>query len=82
MKEFREVATVTQVVWDLFEDILHSYTRFDAGILAGTYKIPIVIPFDESLIPSEAQLKELSAIEDIVMVGYPDGIWDSFNNLS
>lgn len=82
MKEFREVVTVKQVVWDLFEGILHPYTRFNAGILAGTYKTPIVIPFDESLIPSEAQLKELSAIEDIVMVGYPDGIWDSFNNLS
>lgn len=49
--------------------------------LASQGKTPIVIPFDESLIPSEAQLKELSAIEDIVMVGYPDGIWDSFNNL-
>lgn len=34
----REVATVTQVVWDLFEDILHPYTRFNAGILAGTYQ--------------------------------------------
>lgn len=38
------------------------------------------IPLDNSLIPSEAQLKELSALEDIVMVGYPNGIWDSINN--
>lgn len=26
------------------------------------------------------QLGELSAIEDIIMIGYPDGIWDSINN--
>lgn len=37
-KEFLEVATVTQVVWDLFEDILHPRTRFNAGILAGSYQ--------------------------------------------
>lgn len=37
-KEFQEVATVTQVVWDLFEDILHPHTRFYASILAGTYQ--------------------------------------------
>jgi len=38
------------------------------------------IPLDKSLIPSDAQLEELSALEDIVMVGYPNGIWDSTNN--
>ena len=37
-KEFREVATVTLVVWNLFEDILHPQTLFNAGILAGTYQ--------------------------------------------
>lgn len=38
------------------------------------------LSLDISLIPSDIQLKELSAIEDIVMVGYPNGIWDSTNN--
>ncbi|WP_430787183.1 S1 family peptidase [Virgibacillus flavescens] len=38
------------------------------------------IPLDKSLIPSDSQLEELSALEDIVMVGYPNGIWDSTNN--
>ena len=41
---------------------------------------PLVIPFDERLIPTQSQLQELSAIEEIIMVGYPDGIWDSYNN--
>lgn len=38
------------------------------------------ISLDKSLIPSGTQLEELSALEDIVMVGYPNGIWDSTNN--
>ena len=41
---------------------------------------PFFIPLDGNLIPSQAQLNELSALEDIVMIGYPDGIWDSVNN--
>ena len=38
------------------------------------------MPLDESLIPTEADNQEFTAIEDIVMVGYPDGIWDDRNN--
>lgn len=38
------------------------------------------IALDDSLIPTNEQLEELSALEDIVMVGYPNGIWDSINN--
>lgn len=39
------------------------------------------ITLDKSLIPSNAELADLSAIEDIIMIGYPNGIWDSVNNL-
>lgn len=38
------------------------------------------IPLELSLIPSEEQLKTLSALEEIVMIGYPNGIWDAINN--
>lgn len=38
------------------------------------------IPLELSLIPTEAILATLSGIEEIVMVGYPNGIWDSVNN--
>lgn len=31
-------------------------------------------------LPTEDTLSGLSAIEDIIMVGYPDGLWDSLNN--
>ncbi len=35
---------------------------------------------DESLIPTQSQLEDLRAMEDIVMVGYPVGLWDEVNN--
>lgn len=38
------------------------------------------IPLDNSLIPTKEQLEDFSAIEEIVMVGYPNGIWDIVNN--
>lgn len=49
-------------------------------MLTSQDKTPFYIPLDEGLIPSQEQLNSLSAIEDIIMVGYPDGIWDQFNN--
>jgi hypothetical protein len=38
------------------------------------------ISADESLLPSDEDLADLSAMEDVVMIGYPNGIWDSVNN--
>lgn len=35
---------------------------------------------DPTIVPSESQLAELSAVEDILMVGYPHGLWDEVNN--
>lgn len=35
---------------------------------------------DESILATEDKLKDLSALEEIVMVGYPIGLWDSHNN--
>lgn len=39
------------------------------------------IPMDKSLIMSDEEANNLTALEDITMVGYPNGIWDSVNNL-
>lgn len=35
---------------------------------------------DESIIPTKEKLQELSALEELVMVGYPIGLWDERNN--
>jgi hypothetical protein len=36
---------------------------------------------DETLIPTDQELTDLMALEDILMIGYPNGIWDSVNNM-
>lgn len=35
---------------------------------------------DESIIPTKEKLQDLSALEELVMVGYPIGLWDERNN--
>jgi len=39
------------------------------------------IPFTKALLPTEKQKSELTALEDVLMIGYPNGIWDSTNNM-
>lgn len=38
------------------------------------------VSLDKSVIPTAQQLSDLSALEDILMIGYPNGIWDHVNN--
>lgn len=38
------------------------------------------VSLSTALIPNGEQLNSLSAMEEIVMVGYPNGLWDSVNN--
>lgn len=42
---------------------------------------PFFIPLDSSLIPNIEEIKEMTAIEEVIMIGYPNGIWDSVNNM-
>ena len=37
--------------------------------------------FDSALIPNDEQLEQFTAIENIMMIGYPTGLWDEYNNL-
>lgn len=39
------------------------------------------IALDKTLIPSPSELTELTAMEEVVMIGYPNGIWDAVNNM-
>lgn len=36
---------------------------------------------EESRIPNQTQLSELKSIEDVIMIGYPNGLFDEQNNL-
>lgn len=38
------------------------------------------IPLSEDLIYDQKKLEELSALEQVVMVGYPNGLWDQIHN--
>lgn len=38
------------------------------------------ISLDKSILPTDQQLLDFSALEEILMVGYPNGIWDDVNN--
>jgi Trypsin-like peptidase domain len=49
--------------------------------LAGQGKKVFFVSLDQSIIPTENQLKELQPLEDVIIVGYPDGISDSKNNI-
>ncbi len=50
------------------------------SMLEAENKAWYYIAITPSLIPSQEQLNDLRAIEDITMVGYPNGLWDKANN--
>lgn len=79
------------VILDAFESrwILHPDTNIDLAImpiapLLNEANLKGFTPFyrsiNKSVIPNSDQLKELTAVEDILMVGYPTGISDKTNN--
>ena len=37
--------------------------------------------FDNSLIPVDEKLSEIDIAEEVFMIGYPNGLWDSVNNM-
>ena len=39
------------------------------------------ISIDNSLLPTQNELIDLRHVEDILMVGYPNGLWDEVNNM-
>lgn len=39
------------------------------------------VSFDKSIIPTPAEIEDMMGMEKIIMVGYPNGLWDRVNNL-
>lgn len=79
------------VTLDNFEKrwIMHPDTNIDLAVMPIAPLLveanqkgfrPFYIPLSKDIIPTDEQLKELTAVEDILMVGYPIGIWDTVNN--
>jgi hypothetical protein len=44
-------------------------------------KSAFLVTIDPSLVPTSAELRDLTPLEDVLIVGYPDGIFDSKNNV-
>ena len=42
---------------------------------------PFFTSIESSTIPDDNELKKLTAIEDVLMIGYPNGLWDEVNNI-
>jgi hypothetical protein len=49
--------------------------------LAKQGKKAFLVTLDPSLVPTDAELTELTPLEDILVVGYPNGIIDSTHNI-
>lgn len=58
-------------------------SRLKVGLnAAGRSLLEVYLSFvGDSVIPSMDRLRAMRVIEDIVMVGYPIGLWDTHNNL-
>lgn len=81
-----------KVMFDNFEGFWVQHPNKDIDLCAMPVK-PIIeqanrngkevffIHLDHDLIWNDEKLQNLSAVEDIVMVGYPIGLWDEKNNL-
>lgn len=83
-----------QVHFDLsiseYNWIRHPNNKIDLAVLpaAGMLnemitqkKNPFFISLREQDFPTVEQLNELGAVESIMMIGYPNGLWDETNNL-
>ena len=39
-----------------------------------------IVPADYSLVADDAFLQNVTQLDDVAMIGYPDGVWDAVNN--
>ncbi len=78
--------------FDKFEELWHPHPEEGVDLCAMPIapilnelnkqkKQAFFIPIDRSLIPTAQELENLKLVEDILMVGYPNGLWDEVNNM-
>lgn len=76
-----------------FEDawLMHPDNNIDLCVMSITYSLNFALEhlhkhlffkaFEDKLIPSQEQLQDIDIAEDILMIGYPNGLWDSIHNM-
>ena len=40
---------------------------------------PFYVPYEASLIPNKSLFKTITQLDEAVMIGYPNGLWDTYN---
>jgi V8-like Glu-specific endopeptidase len=86
------IGSYEKVILDNFENlwVKHPDDNVDLAVFAMAPLIReaeqkgikfFALPLQEDLIPTAAQLEDLSGLENITMIGYPNGIWDEKNNM-
>lgn len=86
------IGSYERIVFNNFENLWVKHP--DANVDLAVFPIAPIIrqaeqkgimfyspPLTEELIPTQAQLEDLSGLENITMIGYPNGIWDEKNNM-
>lgn len=76
-----QVTLSTEWVFHSTKDICFCFVNpvFEL-IKERTGKNVFYIAIDDAIVPTQAELESLSALEELVMVGYPVGMWDKRNN--
>lgn len=80
-----------QVYYDNFESFWRKHKDDDVDLCAipianfildaENKKVKIFyVPLNKDVLPNDESLKEINALEEILMIGYPNGIWDNVNN--
>src|SRR6516165_7282986 len=78
--------TLKSILFPLTGYLIQTQRLISAGLSWGPVMnsmsplIPFFRPLDPSLIKSDEELKQFDAVEQVLMVGYPNGLWDSTNN--
>jgi hypothetical protein len=49
-------------------------------LFEGSGKELFYFPLPLGLIPMGSEIDSIDTLEDVIMIGYPNGIWDSYNN--
>jgi len=86
------IGSTERVVLDNFESLWVKHPEEDVDLaafpIAPLYRQAeakrikfFAPPMGEDLVPTPEQLADLSGLENITMIGYPDGIWDEKNNM-
>lgn len=76
-----EITYETNWIFHKNKDICYCYANpLFEKVMQNFGKRIYMIANDESLVPSVEKLQDLSALEELVMVGYPIGLWDTRNN--